>query len=444
MLIPNKFNGYSPDGRRLYFMGGGGGGHTTSTVTQSNIPDWLRPQVEGMLGGATKELFNMDGDTITGIKSYTPYSQNPADYFAGFNQDQQNVFNQTRQMQTPGQFQFGSQYANMAGMGGLGSANQAYGYGGQAAGLAPYAQMYGQTGLDVGDEARQYARQSGAMGGIYEQMATNPNNVAAYMSPYMQNVTDVAKQNAIENAKISNMGANLGAARQGTYGGARQTLAQGQREAALGKQLNDIEVSGLQKAFEDAQKSQQFGVTAGLQGLQGAQQGLNTALSGGQLGLQGLGQAGNLFGIGLQGVQGAQAGYGLAGQAGANLANIGNQQQAADISRLGLQAQMGDKQQAFSQQQYDQAIQNYAMSQVYPQQQLSFYNSLLRGYATPTTTTNQYQASPSPLGQLAGIGTAAAGAYGMATKRAGGRIKEQDDGGIDELMIRRTLNRVQK
>jgi hypothetical protein len=26
--------------------GGGGGGPTTTTVNQSNIPDWLRPQVE--------------------------------------------------------------------------------------------------------------------------------------------------------------------------------------------------------------------------------------------------------------------------------------------------------------------------------------------------------------------------------------------------------------
>jgi hypothetical protein len=596
---------------RIY---GGGGGSTNSTVTQSNIPNWMRPQVEGMLGAAGQELFNMDGDTITGIKQYTPYSTNMGDYFAGFNQDQQNVFDQARQMQTPNQFYQGSQYANMAGMGGLSSANQAYGYGGagygsgmqgqqygtagggyyggmgagygaqgadygaQAAGMSPQAQMYGQAGYgsgmqgqqlgisgggyyggqaaglapqaqqygqgaadigmmglraeelgrDVGDEARYYARQTAGMGGTYERMATDPSNVAAYMSPYMQNVTDVAKQNAVENAKISNLGANLGAARQGTYGGARQLLAETQREAALGKQLNDIDVTGLQKAYEDAQRSQQFGATLGLQGLQGAQQGFNTALSGGQLGLsgigqaisgqqagiQGLNQAGNLYGIGLQGVgqqlagtaqgmqgsqyglaglnqagnlyglgmqgsqmgmqgaqtglqgidrqlagtyqgiqgaqtglqgvSGAQSGYSLANQAGSNLANMGTQQQQADLARMLFQSQMGDQQQAFDQRHYDQAIQNYAMSQVYPQQQLAFYNSLLRGYATPTTTTTQYQAAPSPLGQLAGIGTAAAGAYGLATKRAGGKIEEQDDGGIDELMIRKTLKKVQK
>jgi hypothetical protein len=37
--------------------GGGGGGQTTSTVTQSNIPEWLRPQTEALLGAASQEYF---------------------------------------------------------------------------------------------------------------------------------------------------------------------------------------------------------------------------------------------------------------------------------------------------------------------------------------------------------------------------------------------------
>jgi len=41
-------------------MSGGGGSSapTKTEVTQSNIPDWLRPQVETVLGGATQQLFN--------------------------------------------------------------------------------------------------------------------------------------------------------------------------------------------------------------------------------------------------------------------------------------------------------------------------------------------------------------------------------------------------
>jgi hypothetical protein len=54
--------------------------------------------------------------------------------------------------------------------------------------------------------------------------------LAQYMSPYSQGVVDVAKQEAIRDAQKTQLGANLGAARQGTYGGARQLLAQTERE----------------------------------------------------------------------------------------------------------------------------------------------------------------------------------------------------------------------
>ena len=61
MLIPNKFNGYSADGRRLYNFGGGGGGgptQTTSTVQNTNIPSYAQPYVESMLGATINQLFN--------------------------------------------------------------------------------------------------------------------------------------------------------------------------------------------------------------------------------------------------------------------------------------------------------------------------------------------------------------------------------------------------
>ena len=39
------------EGGRIIYGGGGGGGDTKTTVTQSNIPEYLRPQVETVLGG---------------------------------------------------------------------------------------------------------------------------------------------------------------------------------------------------------------------------------------------------------------------------------------------------------------------------------------------------------------------------------------------------------
>ena len=45
------------EGGRIIYGGGGGGGPTSSTVTQSNVPDWLRPQVENVLMGEGRNLF---------------------------------------------------------------------------------------------------------------------------------------------------------------------------------------------------------------------------------------------------------------------------------------------------------------------------------------------------------------------------------------------------
>jgi hypothetical protein len=45
---------------------------TTSTVTQNNIPDWLRPQTESVIGAVTQNTFNTTpndsgGLDITGV-----------------------------------------------------------------------------------------------------------------------------------------------------------------------------------------------------------------------------------------------------------------------------------------------------------------------------------------------------------------------------------------
>jgi hypothetical protein len=419
--LPHLYQGADHKGHRTYNMGGGGGGGPTqSTVTQTSVPEWLRPQTEAVLGAGMQEYFDatprkvtnpLTGETtteydITGTKPYTPYSQNAADYFAPFSQQQQQVFGETAGMRTPGGFQTGQQMTGMAGQGGLDTVGSAFGYGGQGAGYGGQGAMFGQ--------------QAAGTGGMYERMATDPMSMQAYMSPYMQNVVEIQKQQAIEDAQRAQLGANLNAAKYGTYGGARQTLAQTQREAALNKQLSDIQAQGLQSAFDQAQKSQQFGVTSGLQGLQ-------AGISGAQTGIQGAG-------MGLQGVQGAQAGFGLLGRMGEQAANIGTAQQQADIARLGFQGQMGDIQQQRQQDIINQQIQNFALAQEMPAQRLAGYNALLRGYATPTSTISQYQAAANPLQTIGALGTAAGG-FGTLMgggKKAGGAIKLAGGGGITD------------
>lgn len=520
-----------PGGGRI--LGGGGsagGGHTTSTVTQQSIPDWLRPQTEAMLGSATQEYFQTQptgdgGFNITGMRPYTPYSADPRDYVAGFSPLQQQTQFEAANMQRPGQFASATDLATAAGAGLMDSTGRAYaygekgsqygdmgaqlgiaggqrfgqmgaGYGQQAAGLAPEAQAYGREaadigkmaleaqgyGREVGEQARDYSERLANKGRRYEQMAQDPEAMQSYMSPYMRNVMEQQKESAVRDAQKANLAQNLGSVRQGTYGGARQLLAETERERALQSQMANIEAAGTQKAYEDAQQAQQYGIDAGIRGLTAAQQGLGTALQGGQLGLSGigqaiagqqaglsgLGQAGQLYGlgmqgaqvglqgvdrqlagtgqgmqgaqIGLQGVSTAQQGFNMAGGQAANLANIGSQQQQADLNRVQFQSGLGGQQQQQQQQIINQAIQNYGMAQQNPYQQLAGYNAILRGYQAPTTTVSQYAAAPSAASQIGGLGMAGAALYGMAGKKKGGRIREPR-GGIDDLAVHNAMKK---
>jgi hypothetical protein len=433
-----------------------------------------------VLGGATKELFKtkeipgVNGEPstfeIVGTKPFTPYSANVKDYVAGFSPLQQQVQRNAANMQMPGQYNQATGYANAAAQGGMGTAAQGAGYGnagfqsgqlgqqlgmqggqyygGMGAGYGAQAADVGQMGLraeqygrNVSGQAENYARQAAGMGDLYGQMATSPGTYQAYMSPYQQNVTDIQIEGLQRQADIARTQRGAQAARAGAFGGARQAIENAEANRALQSQMDNVRAQGLQQAYQQAQANIGQRAQLGLQGLQGAQQGLGTALQGGQLGLSGIGTAlqglqGGMqgagvglqgvdrqlagtgqgmqgAGVGLQGVSGQQAGYGLANQAASNLSNIGTAQLGAQTGILGLQNQIGGQQQSQEQQMINQAIQNYAQAQEAPMTALNQYNALLRGYALPGTTTTQYQAAPPLANQVAGLGTAGIGALAL-------------------------------
>jgi hypothetical protein len=266
---------------------------------------------------------------------------------------QERAFEQTARMGLPGQYALGTGYQALGGIGALGAGQQ------------------------------------------YMGMATNPYAQQAFMSPYMQNVVDVQKQEALRDAQMRNIGANLGAARQGTYGGARQLLAEQERNRNLQQQMAQIQAAGSQEAFKAAQQAQQFGANLGLQG------------------------------------------YGQAVGAGTALGQMGTQQLQAQQGVISAQLQAGAQQQALEQQRVNQAIQNYALQQQYPQLQLSTMSSLLRGLPLQQATTQQYQAPPSTVSQIAGLGTAGVGAYGLGRAagifKEGGEVKENK--GLHDIVM---------
>jgi hypothetical protein len=348
--------------------GGGSPGPSQNTTVTSNIPEYAKPYVTNMFEATQQQLFNgkktpEGGYDLTGLTPYTPYSGNVNDYFAGFSPLQQQAQFDAGAMQQPGQFALGSGLTGAAGLRSLQAGNQ-------------YTQNV--TNKQRVDSA----------GNAMFDVNRNPifdasNTTQSYMSPYQQNVTDFAKSSAIREAQMAQQAQNLGAARQGTYGGARQLLANTERERNLLTNLSNIQTQGSQAAYDKAMQSQQYGAN---------------------LGMQGLGQA-----MG----------------AGAQLGQLGATQQANDIARQNQMSAMGGQQQNLEQNKINQAIQDYATQQQYPQMQLGFMSNMLRGLPLQSATTQSYQAQPSAVSQLGGLGMTGLGIYGMS-----GGFKGAKEGGL--------------
>jgi hypothetical protein len=329
-------------------MGKGGGGSpapSSQTVTQTNIPEYARPYVETMLGKS---------EALTDIEK-NPYQAYGGQRISEFAPLQKQAFENVANQQTAGQLGAATGLAGAAGLGAIGA------------------------------------------GADYRRMATDPFAQQSYMSPYMQNVVNVQKDEAFRDAQIRNLGSNLGSARQGTYGGARQALAEQERNRNLQTQLGQIQAGGSQKAFEAAQQAQQFGTSAGLQGFGQALQGAST------LGTLGQTQFG--------------------------------QQQAINQA----QQNVGAIQQAQAQQGLDQAYQDFLKQKNYPYQQLAFQSDMLRGLPLSQAAQQQYTAPPSMTSQLGGLGMSALGIYGMSGgfggrpgMKEGGLLaaKEYKEGGL--------------
>jgi hypothetical protein len=331
--------------------------HNLLLLLSTTIPEYAQPYMERLLGKSE-------------AASMAPYQTYGGERLVGATPEQQAARSGVAGLQQPGQFGTGTGLTTLGGL-------SAVGYGGQAAGA----------------------------GQQYMGMATDPRAQQSFMSPYMQNVVDVQKQEAIRDAQKGQLAQNLAAARQGTYGGARQTLAMTERERNLGQNLAQIQATGSQKAFDAAQQAQQFGSQIGLQGL--------------QAGISGSGQA---------------------AQAGATLGQLGIGQQQSDLSRLGAQEQFGSLAQRDQQAGLDLAYQDFLAQQRYPYSQLGFMSDVLRGSGNLAGTGGSavYQAPPSTGSQLLGLASTLGGAYlagGGKFMREGGEVsglgavKNYQDGG---------------
>lgn len=383
--------------------GGGGGGPSQQTVTQTNLPEYARPYFENLLQRGQAESY----------RQYTPYE---GERIAGFAPGQVAAQQEVAGMQTPGQF---GAATGLTGAGGLQALQSGQYMPGVFAAPMTQEQQLQQF------QARGPGQVRGGLGSI-----TAAGTTEQFMSPYMQQVVDVSKRKAIEDAQKTQLAANLGAARQGTYGGARQLLATTERERALGERLGDIQATGSQAAFDAAQKAfeqeqarrlqaglqtQQLGTQTGLANLQaalgvqqlGAQTSMQSQLANQQalMEAQKLAEQSRQYGAGL-GLQGAQAAI----QAGQTMGQLGTAEQAADLQRLQAQSASGAEQRALEQQQMDLAYADFLRQRDYPMEQLGYYSALLRGLPmTMGSTQTTYAQPPSMASQIGGLGLAGLG-----------------------------------
>jgi hypothetical protein len=96
MLIPNKFNGYSRDGKRIYYFGGGGGGDAPAAAaspTPSRLPSAAPPPVFQTYGSGDKtgSLVQSGGGLRPSTLDYSKpiYDPNYANNVIGYKQSSQ-------------------------------------------------------------------------------------------------------------------------------------------------------------------------------------------------------------------------------------------------------------------------------------------------------------------------------------------------------------------
>jgi hypothetical protein len=218
------------------------------------------------------------------------------------------------------------------------------------------------------------------------------NAAQQYMNPYMQSVVDIQKREAQRQSDVQGTQQAGQATSSGALGGSRDAIMRAERERNLGMQMNDIQAQGSQAAYTNAQN--QF----------------NTQR---QMGLQG---------------------YAALGSQGQNL-------YGQTTGNIGLQGQYGGQQQQQVQNLLNVGQQNYAAEQNYPYKQIGFMSDIVRGAPMSGLGSTMYQAQPSMLNQVAGLGTAGAGIYGAYNKATGsakgGAIKDKKPAGLQALMLRK-------
>jgi hypothetical protein len=288
-------------------------------------------------------------------------------------------------------------------------------------------------------------------------------SVGQYMSPYMQNVVDVQKQQAQLDFDRMQAGRDAAAVQAGAFGGSRQAVGDYLAQEGLARQMGDIQASGQQQAFEQAARmfgedraaqmdmerlraaelarvqagragelgrvqTGEVGELARVQAARAGEQsrldalrsaelgrvqqaleqsrqfGAGQALAAEQAAMQGAGQLNTMA----QGLGGLGMNVGSLGQ---SLAGLGERQRAAEIQNAQLLESVGRDIRAEDQARLDLSYEDFQRQRDYPIQQYERMAGILRGVPVTPNVEQQRMVSYNPVQQALGAGISALGLY---------------------------------
>jgi len=311
-------------------------GPTQSTTYTSNLPEYARPYFERMMGRAEAES----------NQPYVPYG---GQRIAGFTPDTETGFGITRDVAARG---------------------------------TPELDVAGGI---LGASAMRGLGASGYTSNPIQQQAFGQEQAQQYMSPYMNEVLERQKAAAIRDFDEGRPSRETQAIRSGAFGGYRSAIQEGVAQRGLGERLSDIEATGRQKAFENAQLQYERDRAASM-GAQGTteQQRLQAA----QYGL---------------------AGAGLGMQAGQSLGQLGAMRQGLTLQQAEALQKQGATQQQQTQRELDLGYEDFLRQREAERANINFMSSILRGIPVQPTQVRSTYDNPNPLAQFGGLGIAGLG-----------------------------------
>ena len=213
--------------------------------------------------------------------------------------------------------------------------------------------------------------QQAAQGFNTAMQRAGPGAISEFMSPYQQEVIDVASRNIQRQGDIARQNMQAQAVRAGAFGGSREGIQRAELERNLADTRNTAITNLLNQGYQTA-----------------AEQALRSSQLTGQL-AQGIGALGGQF------------------------QSMGQQ----DVSFLyGL----GQQQQGQQQRELDALRATQLQSAYQPYQQLAFLSDIYKGApSSQMAFTTQAAPTPSPFQQIAGLATGAIGTLGAAKAAQG-------------------------